>query len=188
MPSEDASHRPPADAPAHSGRTWLVSASWHPVSRTQWARLTQVWPAAPTVRGGDRSALSALLQQLDREPPTSAPVLLDLSAKDALTADAAARHLTEQVALLAAAASAPRTLVVVGGDTLWALCQASGAQSLLSAVTLERPGWGSATLQGGCWHGLRCHTRSGAFGGVDDLDQVLRQVLGPPGAGSPLAA
>ena len=85
----------------------------------------------------------------------------------------AATLLHAQSRAIAAHAPRPRTLVVVGGDTLLALCQALGATGLQSEVALPRAGWGCARMLGGRWDGLVCHTRSGAFGGPQDLLEVL---------------
>jgi len=81
-----------------------------------------------------------------------------------------------QAQALATHAPRPRVLVVVGGDTLLAMCQALGATGLRSAEALARPGWGCAQMVGGRWDGLLCHTRSGAFGGPQDLREVLASV------------
>ena len=64
--------------------------------------------------------------------------------------------------------------MVVGGDTLLALCRALGANSLVSETALARTGWGCARLSGGAWDGVLCHTRSGAFGNENDLFEVMK--------------
>ena len=53
--------------------------------------------------------------------------------------------------------------IMIGGDTLLALCRASGASALLAHPAVK-PGWGCARLIGGTWHGVPCYSRSGAFG------------------------
>ena len=164
--------RLPLQAPAQvtplaAGPVMLVSASHHPVSRAQWAVLR-------AAHGG--------LCHAGEDPRTLQvdsslyPALIDLSASERITPEEACALLHAQVQAIAAHAPRPQTLVVVGGDTLLALCHALGATGLQSEVALERPGWGCARMLGGRWDGLVCHTRSGAFGGPQDLLDVLASV------------
>lgn len=85
---------------------------------------------------------------------------------------------------LVAAVARPGLVAVVGGDTLLALCRASGARALRAAAG-PRAGWGSATLLGGAWNGVVCLSRSGAFGGPRDLVE-LAGLLAPSATASPL--
>lgn len=157
--------RTPAPVPSPSaGQVMLVSASHHPVSRAQW-RVLRAAHAQACHAGEDPKSL--------RVEEGGWPALIDLSASERLSPEQAAALLRAQTQALAAHAPRPRTLVVVGGDTLLALCQALGASGLVSAVALARPGWGCAQMRGGRWDGLVCHTRSGAFGGPQDLLEVL---------------
>ena len=146
------------------GQVMLVSASHHPVSREQWRVLHDLYGDG-CCKGEDPGVLQL---SADRYP-----VLIDLMASQKLTSEAAASLLKTQTQAIAAHAPRPRTLVVVGGDTLLALCQALGASGLESQEALDRPGWGCARMLGGRWDGLVCHTRSGAFGGPQDLQEVL---------------
>lgn len=149
------------------GAVMLVSASHHAVSREQWRVLR-------AARGAEC--------HLGEEPTTLAqgaahyPMLIDLAASTALSPEQAAALLHAQTQTIAAHAPRPRVLVVVGGDTLLALCRALGAQGLQSERALPRVGWGCARMRGGRWDGLLCHTRSGAFGGPQDLLEVLSTV------------
>ncbi|NML15692.1 four-carbon acid sugar kinase family protein [Azohydromonas caseinilytica] len=170
------------DAPADeagTGAAMLVSASYHPVSRQQWRVLRQSRWADQCFDASDPAALVCEAQRYPR--------LLDLSPQEKITAAEAAALLSRQAVLMAKQAPRPGVLVVVGGDTLLALCRALGAQGLRSERALRRPGWGSARLVGGRWDGVVCHTRSGAFGGPGDLVEVLDDVerasvqAGPPG-------
>ena len=70
-------------------------------------------------------------------------------------------------------------MIVVGGDTLRALCRATGAQSLRAQAS-PRPGWGRARWVGGRWDGVDCHARSGAFGADDDLLSIVRALSPQP--------
>ena len=149
------------------GPVMLVSASHHQVSRAQWRALRDV-RGAQCHSGEDPRSLEV--------DAALYPSLIDLSASRPITAEQAAALLHAQTQAIAAHAPRPRTLVVVGGDTLLALCRALGATGLQSEEALERPGWGCARMLGGRWDGVVCHTRSGAFGKHDDLEQVLKSL------------
>lgn len=151
---------------AAAGPLLLVSASHHAVTRGQWQMLRQSAWAGACQRVDDVALWAA-------DAPA---LLLDLAAQATLSPEAAAALLAQQVATIASHAARPRCLVVIGGDTLLALCRALGAQGLTSGQPLGRPGWGCARMRGGRWDGLVCHTRSGAFGGPDDVLQVLNQL------------
>jgi uncharacterized protein YgbK (DUF1537 family) len=147
------------------GPLMLVSASHHAVSRGQWQRLRQ----SPWA-GHCQAGVAALVWPAADQPD---PLLLDLCAPEPLSPQQAAHLLAGQAATIAEQAPRPRTLVVVGGDTLLALCQALGARGLQSDTPLARSGWGCARMVGGRWDGVLCHSRSGAFGPEEDLVQVL---------------
>ena len=152
---------------ADRGQAMLISASHHPVSREQW-RVLRSARGAHCLHAQDPRSLDTA--------EADYPMLIDLSSAERLSAAQASRLLQAQTRAIAAHAPRPRTLVVVGGDTLLALCQALGATALRSGVALQRPGWGCAQLVGGRWDGLVCHTRSGAFGGPQDLLEVIESV------------
>lgn len=130
-------------------RIWLVTASRHPVLRAQLAGLRLA--ASQPVR------------------------IIDLADKQPLPAETAAARLAARAAALVGEDARPDLLVVVGGDTLLALCQAAGVERLTAHPGL-RPGWGRADLVGGVWEGVDCHSRSGAFGGPSDLSHLLERL------------
>jgi D-threonate/D-erythronate kinase len=150
--------------PPATGQVMLVSASHHPVSREQWRVLR--------ARHGDFCHAGEDPRTLHADG-NRYPALIDLMASKRLTTEEATALLRAQTHMIAAHAPRPGTLVVVGGDTLLALCQATGATGLQSEVALDRPGWGCARMLGGRWDGVVCHTRSGAFGNQQDLLDVL---------------
>ena len=152
----------------NEGALMLVSASHHAVTAQQWDVLKQSRWAPLCCHAQDPNMLAA------HNAPY--PVLIDLAASTPLTQTQAAQLLAQQVALIAQHAQRPRILVVIGGDTLLALCQALGATGLRSELPLSRPGWGCAQMLGGRWDGLVCHTRSGAFGTSQDLLQVVNRL------------
>ena len=138
--------KPHADpTTASSGLTHLVTASRHPVLRAQLSTLR-------FESGG--------LQ------------FLDLSSEQPLAADVAQAQLIQRTQSFVQSNARPDNLVVVGGDTLLALCRAAGAHSLQASAS-PRLGWGRARLQGGRWDGVTCYARSGAFGAPDDLSELL---------------
>ncbi len=132
-------------APAVSPPVLLVTASQHPVLRGQLRYLAQ--------HAGSHT-------------------LLDLMERDTLSPAEATARLLSRAQTLVATRARPGTLVVVGGDTLLALCRASGVRALRAGVG-PRAGWGSARFVGGLWDGTLCFARSGAFGAEDDLHALL---------------
>lgn len=127
------------------GLTLMLTASRHPVLREQ------------------------LRQLLPIEAHTE---LLDLAEAQPLSPAEAQARLTQRMHTVVTARPRPTTLVVVGGDTLLALCRAAGVRSLQAGAS-PRAGWGRARLVGGRWDGLTCYSRSGAFGPPDDLRALL---------------
>jgi uncharacterized protein YgbK (DUF1537 family) len=136
--------RVPAPGPVQ-GLTLVLTASRHPVLRAQ-------------------------LQHLP--PPGAQTVVIDLAEAQPLEPAEAQARLTQRMHTLVATQPRPDALVVVGGDTLLALCRACGARSLQAGAS-PRAGWGRARLMGGVWDGLHCYSRSGAFGPPDDLRALL---------------
>lgn len=167
----------PAAAGGQAGPLMLVSASHHAVSRGQWQKLRQS-PWGPHCHAGVEAVGWA-------QSGPGHPLLLDLCAAEPLRHEQAARLLAHQAATIAQQAPRPRSLVVVGGDTLLALCHALGARGLQSDTPLARSGWGCARMLGGRWDGVLCHSRSGAFGPEGDLLEVLSWLHAcPPAAGA----
>ena len=144
--------------------TLVLTASHHPVLRAQLRCLQargvgEVW-AAPQ---GD-----AALRDSVRCLRAGRHVVLDVSWREPVSAELAAATLRQQMAQLIKLLPTPARLLVIGGDTLLALCRAAGTR-VLHAHAAPRPGWGLARLEGGRWDGAMCLSRSGAFGAEDDL-------------------
>jgi uncharacterized protein YgbK (DUF1537 family) len=73
----------------------------------------------------------------------------------------------------------PGGLAVVGGDTLFRLCRALDAESLV-ATGEWAPGIPVARIVGGRWDGVRLVTKSGAFGDPDVLVRLLETATETP--------
>ena len=158
--------RPPAAiSTPETGQIVFISASHHTVTREQWRVLRSSPFPAMYFSGEDLHTLNS--------GSLNHPLLIDLSSEAPLSAAQATSLLQAQTKVIAQHAQRPRALVVVGGDTLLALCRAVGANSLVSETALDRTGWGCARLSGGAWDGVLCHTRSGAFGAANDLLDVM---------------
>jgi D-threonate/D-erythronate kinase len=141
----------------------LVSATRNPVLQRQWAALESALRAAAGMAfAGDSKGFRAC-----------GIAGTHLAASRPLTQPAAAAHLAQRTRAIVSDNAKPGLLVVIGGDTLLALCHAAGTRSLLASAS-PREGWGKAKLVGGRWGGVTCLSRSGAFGGDDDLVELLR--------------
>jgi uncharacterized protein YgbK (DUF1537 family) len=137
----------------------VATASRHPVLRAQLAHLAAAGIPPAHATSQHRSAGSNL-------------TLLDLADPAPLSQSPAKESLARNAARVVDAQPKPGTLVVIGGDTLLALCKAAGAHAL-AARAMARSGWGRARLLGGRWDGVQCLSRSGAFGADDDLTTVV---------------
>ncbi|MCM2341330.1 MAG: four-carbon acid sugar kinase family protein [Rhodoferax sp.] len=138
----EVSTAPPVPA---QGLTLVLTASRHPVLLEQWRQL----PA-----------------------PVAGTELLDLAEAQPLCPVEAQARLMQHMLAVVTTRPCPTALVVVGGDTLLALCRAADVRSLQASAS-PRAGWGRARLVGGLWDGLTCYSRSGAFGPPDDLRALL---------------
>lgn len=99
-------------------------------------------------------------------------VLASVALPDGTPRADAARRIAETFADLLHALPRPGTLIVAGGETLRAVCDALGAEGLV-ATGLVMPGVPRSVLQGGVWDGLTVISKSGAFGG----DALWRDLL-----------
>ena len=156
-----------------NGPTVLVSASHHPVFRQQWANLRSAAKPQALMEHASTSELENVLG-LVRQGATSA--WFDLSPAETIAPVQAAQLLETQMMQMVAGLPRPAQLIVVGGDTLLGLCRAAKVDGLLAQAS-GRSGWGCARLLGGEWDGVPCYSRSGAFGGSDDL-LVMTRLLG----------
>jgi uncharacterized protein YgbK (DUF1537 family) len=171
--------------PAPSGRTlWCGSAGLAAALARVHGLVGAALPLAPVagevllVTGTRHRVLRAQLDRLDVLGWPRGCRFEDLASPGELSPEHAATALADGAARLAAQGPAPARLVVVGGDTLLALCRAARVRTLLAGPA-PRPGWGSARLVGGPWDGVHCLSRSGAFGGPGDLRELLASAADP---------
>lgn len=156
--------------PGSEGPTILISASFQTVLREQWARLCASHRTAVIARHADNAEIAAAL---DQARAGAHEIWLDLSPAETIPPEQATSLLAEQTARIVERLPRPGQLMVVGGDTLLALCRASGANALMAHPAVK-PGWGCARLVGGAWDGVPCYSRSGAFGGPEDLEEMTQ--------------
>ena len=143
-----------------------LSASIHPVVRAQLTALRE--QGACEVMAADAAGLQRAALALQ----SRACVVLDLASPQVLAPAQAGAALATAMQSVVNQLTHPAQVVVIGGDTLLALCRAAGVMQL-EALPERRSGWGRCQLIGGRWDGLICRTRSGAFGAPDDLCSVL---------------
>lgn len=156
--------------PRCDGPTVLVSASFQPVLREQWDRLCAGREMLAVARHANGDAIAAALRQARCG---ASEICFDLSPREKIAPERATGQLAGHTTQLVEHLPRPGQLLVIGGDTLLALCRATGAQALLAHPS-ARPGWGCARLIGGAWDGVPCYSRSGAFGAPDDLIEMIR--------------
>jgi D-threonate/D-erythronate kinase len=160
-------HRDPGPGPV-----LLISASHHPVVRRQWDIVRATERGAVMVTHGQQATLRAAFRAMGQGFDVA---MFDLSPTRVLAPGDAAALLGRQLDAVVRQSPRPGALVVVGGDTLLALCRTAGAHALVAHAS-ERVGWGCARFVGGAWDGVACYSRSGAFGDPDDLSTMVQQV------------
>lgn len=141
------------------------------VTARQLAACGSFWSRLPD--GGESSA-EALQTALIRDGAAFA----SLALPEDTPREIAAARISDELGALARRLPRPGTLIVAGGETLRALCDALGATHLRAVGQVE-PGLPRSLLQGGRWDGLPVISKSGAFG-PDGLwrDLLLTNGLG----------
>jgi uncharacterized protein YgbK (DUF1537 family) len=159
---------------ANPGPTIFVSASFQTVFREQWAQLRASRSLSAVAEAGDPARIATVIDQVRAG---AGEAWFDLSLRKTLGREEAMKGLEAAAESLAGELPKPGRLIVVGGDTLLALCRAAKAEGLLTYPSI-RPGWGCARLLGGIWSDVPCYTRSGAFGAADDLVALFGVIEG----------
>ena len=163
---------PPAALP---GPTVLVSSSFQPVFREQWAVLRAKRPVRAVAEAGDTVRISLAIEEARNG---AREVWFDLSPRAMLDFGEAGRRGLEHTKTLVENLPVPGQLIVIGGDTLLGLCRATGAAGLLTHPPI-RSGLGCARIEGGAWNGVPCNSRSRAFGAADDLVSLYSLLVHP---------
>ena len=163
-----------------TGPIILISASFQPVLYAQWDALKA---AMPTPAIAERARPDEMARALEQARNGATQAWFDLSPRREMTQEESLALLQGNLDQLVAGLPSPGQVMIVGGDTLLGLCRATGAEALLAGASI-RNGWGCATLVGGRWNGVRCHSRSGAFGGPDDLIEMMRLLAGSGQSGA----
>ena len=156
------------------GPTVLISSSFQPVFRGQWAELRAGFATAVAAEQGDDRQIDDALRAADNG---AEQVWFDLSPRREVTMDEAVNLLAGHIEKLVDKLPRPGQLLVVGGDTLLGLCRETRTEILLTQPSI-RSGWGCARLVGGRWNGVPCHSRSGAFGVREDLVRMVERLSG----------
>lgn len=158
---EPRSVRPPAVPPL------VIVGSAHRVTRGQIAALSPE-AARRIMLGADAGGAVAEIGH----GLASTPCLVTVDVPAGTSGTVAASMIAERLRATLPRLAPPRSLVVIGGETLDAVCRAVGAETLDLDGEFA-PGAPCSRLGGGVWDGVRLLSRSGAFGGPSFLVDLL---------------
>jgi D-threonate/D-erythronate kinase len=131
----------------------------HPVTAAQ---LAACGPAVIAVSDDDRDNAA----RVERKLAADRVALVKFELAPGSSRGEAALRIARTSTSLVAALDPPGTLIVVGGETLRALCVALDATALRVTGRI-RPGLPRSIIQGGRWAGVDVISKSGAFGEID---------------------
>lgn len=155
------------------GPRLFVVGSPHPVALAQAARLRLMLESATAAVTGELCPTAAIAPAARAlAAGRSAALVFAMPPVEAAEAEAV---MTTTFAALARLPP-PAVAVVVGGDTLYRLCRALAASSLI-ALGEWGPGIPMARIAGGAWDGTSIVTKSGAFADGDVLVRLLESPL-----------
>lgn len=140
------------------GPTLILNGSDHPVTRAQIAAVPE---SAATRIALDADSARAAARISRNLSVVSCLVAVELPA--VISRSDAARVIAERLRATLPHLAPPRCLVVIGGETLGAVCCAVRAEALRLDGELA-PGVPCSRLEGGVWDGAPLISRSGAFG------------------------
>jgi uncharacterized protein YgbK (DUF1537 family) len=115
---------------------------------------------AMAVTAGDDATAARVRRMMD----TKGVAMVSVALPDGVARAEAAQRICAVMAALTQRLPQPGTLIVAGGETLRAICDALGARGL-NAVGIVQPGVPRSVLRGGVWDGAAVVSKSGAFGG-----------------------
>ncbi len=154
----------PVPAPQLPTPILALIGSDHPVSVGQ---LSAAWKQVQRIARGSPDEADVIARRLARANTAVAVMLPPGTDRTA-----AARHIENCLAGLLSTLGRPGTLFVSGGETLRAVCDSLGAESLEVDGELM-PGVPASVMCGGRWDGLRVLSKSGAFGDSGLLVRLL---------------
>ncbi len=160
-----------------AARPLVVAGSQHPLTLAQIAAVPR--EAALRVAIGADAAESAARIARDI---AKAPCIATVDLPPGRAASDAAAVVAQRLAAVLPRLGPPTRLVVIGGETLLAVCGAIGAEALY----LEgewREGVPCSRVSGGMWDGVPLISRSGAFGRRDFLNELFGAAADHAGTG-----
>ncbi len=154
--------------PGLPGPVLALIGSDHPVSVAQ---LSTAWKQVHRITSGgaeEAAPIARRLAQGHAQGHAAVAVVVPPGASRGV----AAGHIASSFGRLLAGLDRPGTLMVSGGETLRAVCDALGA-TMLEVDGALAPGVPASLMRGGRWHGLRVLSKSGAFGESTWLARLL---------------
>ncbi len=145
-----------------------IVGSRHPVSEAQTRHLHETTGWGPLLLRGDAAEAITIAAQC-RHPGFC---VLQIDIPSDTPPERAATQIADSLQRLLPGLAPPATLVVSGGETLRATCQAVGATRLDVAAEVAA-GVPISRLRGGVWDGVVVVSKSGAFGSADLLARLL---------------
>lgn len=121
-----------------------------------------------TLTDGGPASAAKLARSLDEAGAALARVAIPVD----VSREEAAKRVAREFGRLLDALTPPATLLVIGGETLRAVCEALGADHLELAGQIE-PGIPVSVLRGGRFNGVRVVSKSGAFGDRELVKRLL---------------
>ena len=121
-----------------------------------------------TLADGGPASAARLSRSLDETGVALARLALPVD----ISREAATKRIAREFGRLLGALAPPTTLLVSGGETLRAVCEALGADHLELAGQVE-PGIPVSILRGSRFDGVRIVSKSGAFGDRDLIKRLL---------------
>ncbi|MEO3472001.1 four-carbon acid sugar kinase family protein [Roseomonas sp. CAU 1739] len=132
---------------------------------------------AIAVAAGDGPTAARIARMMD----TAGVAMVSVALPDGLDRAAAALRIAAVMAGLTRHLPQPGTLIVAGGETLRAICDALGARGL-EATGIVAPGVPRSVMRGGAWDGAPIVSKSGAFGGDTLWRDLLADTVLPSGS------
>ena len=148
-------------------RPLVIAGSAHPVTLAQIAAVPPAAARRVTLGADSTRAAARITHDL-----AAMACLVTVDVPPGTPNARAARVIAARLGATLPQLAPPRSLVVIGGETLAAVCHAVGADALQLDGEYA-PGVPCSRLGGGIWDGVPLLSRSGAFGGAEFLANLL---------------